>query len=72
MRRETPHKHNNPPPPNGPMGFPIYAKTLAKLMMATISPPSIARSMRYNLRILPFVDIKAKEVVVTLVDSEDE
>ena len=54
------------------MVLPSYAEAIAKIMVATSTPPSRIRLSSFDRRILPFVDVEAEEHNEHLSGSEDD
>lgn len=50
----------------------LYAKAVAKAVIATSTPPHCSRSLSYNHRILAFIVVKVEKCIEHGNDSEEE
>ena len=50
----------------------LYAKAVAKVVVATSTPPHCNRSLSYDRHILAFIDFKVEECIEHDSDSEEE
>jgi hypothetical protein len=51
--------------------IPLNAKAITKVMDPTSTPSPCSTSLGYDLRTMPFVDVKAKECIEYVSDQEE-